>query len=316
MPRIFKTSDVEIAERPRYWRERIADAYFPLDLEYRDGSAFNGELAMQKLGELGYSVLRSDALRYRRLTRHLQAEREESFLLTLPEAAAVEFTQHGRSTLCTPGSFILERSGEPYDFCYGETNALRVLKVPERALRLRIGAPDKLCAVRFDASSGAGALFREYLVLAMPRLEDLGTDAAATIGRHLLDLLGLALESSADPAASEETAVRAAHLRRIEMFVRRNLGDAALGPATIAAACGVSLRYLHRLFQPTGRSVVEYVRELRLEGAREELATGVERIPLATVAYRWGFSDQAQFCRAFKQRYGMSPGEARRREQR
>jgi AraC-like DNA-binding protein len=73
------------------------------------------------------------------------------------------------------------------------------------------------------------------------------------------------------------------------------------------------VRYLHRLFKPTGRSVGDWIRELRLEACRESLSTGERALSLGELAYRWGFSDQAHFCRAFKARFGIPPGEARRR---
>ncbi|MFC6672241.1 helix-turn-helix domain-containing protein [Marinobacterium aestuariivivens] len=51
---------------------------------------------------------------------------------------------------------------------------------------------------------------------------------------------------------------------------------------------------------------------------RGAAAGGDERYPHlkrqrdpAEIAYRWGFADQAQFCRAFKARFGCTAREAR-----
>ncbi|HXH02934.1 MAG TPA: helix-turn-helix domain-containing protein [Candidatus Competibacteraceae bacterium] len=312
MQRIYDTTGVPAPQRAAYWRQSIAAAYFPLELEFGRPEHFHGELTLSSLGDLSLSRLRSDALRYRRQTCHLTADSEEYFLLSIPELAAIEFSQLGRRTLCPPGSFVLERSGEPYEFLYTCANALQVLKLPERALRLRIAGLDRLCAMRFDARDGTRALFVEFLTLAFRHTAALGPAQAATVARQILDLLAMALQREHDVGESEESAVQAAHLRRIESYIRRHLGEPALTPAGIAAACGVSVRYLHRLFQPTGRSVGEWIRELRLEACREALVGGEHAPSIGALAYRWGFADQAHFCRAFKARYGISPGEARR----
>ncbi len=312
MHRSYSTDEVPAGQRADYWSECIASAYFPLALDFAHAETFRGRLSLSALGEVSLSHLESEPLRYRRQTRHLAQDAHESFLLTIPERADFEFSQRGRSTVCAPGGFVLERSGEPYEFVYGRPNALWVLKIPERALRLRVAAPDGLCAMRFDASSGGGALFVDFVRLTARRLPELDAEAAGQLGRQVLDLLGLALARQM-PGDSDESAVQAAHRRRIEAHIRKHLGDTELSPAGIAAACGVSVRYLHRLFQPTGRSVTDWIRELRLDACREALAAGEPGLAIGALAYRWGFADQAHFCRAFKARFGMSPGEARRR---
>ena len=56
-----------------------------------------------------------------------------------------------------------------------------------------------------------------------------------------------------------------------------------------------------------------FLRDLRLEACREALADPAETRTLAETAYRAGFSDQAQFSRLFKARYGATPKEYRMR---
>ncbi|GAB4269816.1 MAG: helix-turn-helix domain-containing protein [Deferrisomatales bacterium] len=309
----YTTAAVPESRRASYWRETIAAAYFPLELQFARAEEFQGELSVVHVGELSLSRLRSAPVGYFRRTGHLAHDAEECFLLSLPLRSAVEFSQCGRRTVCPPGSFVLERSGEPYEFVVPRANELQVLKVPEQALRWRIAAPDRLCALRLDAGSGAGALFVEFLQLAARRLPDLDPQAAQVVARQILDLLAVALEAQQPVGESEESAVRTAHRRRIEAYIRRHLADPRLSPSRVAEACGVSVRYLHRLFQPTGRSVSDWIRELRLQACREALLSGGKDLSLGDLAYRWGFSDQAHFSRAFKARFGIPPSQARRR---
>ncbi len=58
--------------------------------------------------------------------------------------------------------------------------------------------------------------------------------------------------------------------------------------------------------------VADYIREQRLRRCLADLlsAQHVHR-QIADVAYRWGFSDPVYFAKAFKQRFGRTPSDAR-----
>jgi AraC-like DNA-binding protein len=61
-------------------------------------------------------------------------------------------------------------------------------------------------------------------------------------------------------------------LLRVQAFIEERLGDPALSPGMIAAANHISLRYLHKLFEPQSRTVAGFIRERRLERCRRDLA--------------------------------------------
>ena len=84
-------------------------------------------------------------------------------------------------------------------------------------------------------------------------------------------------------------------------------------PATrdeLAAAAGLSLRQLERLFRAAlGMGVAAYYQGVRLDRARSLLRqTGM---PVAEVALACGFTAPAHFARAFRARFGRAPREAR-----
>jgi len=80
----------------------------------------------------------------------------------------------------------------------------------------------------------------------------------------------------------------------------------------IAAYCAISDRYLRKLFlKQTGMQVVEYKHKLRMQMAEELLKDPDQR--LTEIAYRCGYSTQQYFCKVFKDFYGNSPGEMRRK---
>ncbi|GAA2977763.1 hypothetical protein GCM10010519_10910 [Streptomyces lactacystinicus] len=88
----------------------------------------------------------------------------------------------------------------------------------------------------------------------------------------------------------------------------RNLYDPDLSPAGIAAANFMSVRFLHKLFQPEGVTVGGWIRAQRLERCRRDLLRPMAgELGVAGIARRWGFVNSSHFSRAFRAAYGMTP---------
>ena len=311
MKTTITTKGVDLAARSRHWHEAIGQAYFPLDLSFRRPEAFDGELTMWQLGEVSLSRLTSDALMYRRLPKHLQIQGPEEFLVTLPAKSELLFAQGGREVRANPGAFFIERSHEPYEFSHAEPADLWVMKLSLAMLGGRVRAPDRFCSLQFDATNGANGLFVDMVHLIPQRYDAMSEEARSMVGRQLADLLAMALQSDERVLSSGGSTVRMAHLARIESFVRRHIDNPDLGPDEVAAGCGVSVRYLHELLRDTNQTLGSWIRDQRLAAAREDLGNPRDKRAIGEIAYARGFADQAQFSRAFRQCYGITPKEAR-----
>jgi AraC-like DNA-binding protein len=110
---------------------------------------------------------------------------------------------------------------------------------------------------------------------------------------------------------SEGSNLSTLHLSRVERYVAQNLGDPDLSPQSIASACGLSVRYLHKLFASTPFTLSEWVRQQRLEAVPRQLRDPQCHLSIGELAFRWGFNDQAQFTRAFRQQFGCTAREVR-----
>ncbi|MFE7976159.1 helix-turn-helix transcriptional regulator [Streptomyces shenzhenensis] len=64
---------------------------------------------------------------------------------------------------------------------------------------------------------------------------------------------------------------------------------------------------MQRAFAAGGESMSAYIRERRLELARQALLAS--RLSVSEIAAYWQFADGSHFSRAFKQRYGLTPTE-------
>lgn len=307
----YATSDAAVTDRKAYWRDAIDRTYFPLDLSFTNAADFSAELDAWSLGPVSLSRNASDSMVYRRRERHLLNEWDESFLITIPQTSEISFNQDGKTVICRPGAFLVERSHLPYEFSHRETSILWVLKVPSKVLRARVGRPERLATLQFDATRGVGALFVDMIQLAAPRLDEMNETARDLTGKHLVDLLALAVEADERVLGGQSPSVRAAHLQRAERFIRSRLHDTALSPQLVAADCGVSTRYLHQLFETEGTTVCSFIRRQRILMCDEMLRDPSCRKSISEIAYRWGFADQAQFSRHYRAQFGKTPSEAR-----
>ncbi|MDS1138698.1 AraC-like ligand-binding domain-containing protein [Nitratireductor indicus] len=312
MRTLISTSGVDPANRSVHWHSAIAQAYFPLDLHFREPDRFGGRLEEWLLGGVSLSRLRSEALSYHRHPHHLTCDEQEHLLITIPMKTEVFFSQSGREVYCKPGGYIIERSHEPYEFSYGERADLWVMKVEASALGGRIRSPDRFCGMQFTARGGISGLFVDMLHHIPQRFEAMNEEARAAVGLQLVDLLALSIHADERTLTSGGSSVRAAHLSRVEHFVRANLHRRELDPDLIARCCGISVRYLHELFRDTERTLGQWVRDLRIEAVKADLRAPGTKMSIAEICFRRGFGDVAHFSRLFKQQVGCSPGEYRR----
>jgi AraC-like DNA-binding protein len=313
MKSTITTRGVDVSGRSRHWHETIARTYFPLDLSFQHPEAFDGELTSWDLGDVSLSRLTSDPLIYRRLPKHFREPGPEEFLVTLPAKSELRFSQGGKEVRANPGAFFIERSHEPYEFSHAEPADLWVMKLSKAMLGGRIRAPDRFCSLQFDATNGANGLFVDMVHLIPARYDSMTEETRSIVGRQLVDLLALAIQADERVLTSGQSSVRTAHLARIESFVRRHIDDPDLGPDEVAAGCGISVRYLHELLRDTNTTLGQWIRDTRLQAAMEDLKNPADRRAIGEIAYARGFTDQAQFSRAFRSRFGLTPKEARGR---
>lgn len=102
-------------------------------------------------------------------------------------------------------------------------------------------------------------------------------------------------------------------LLKLTEIIRSNFDNEQFGVKEAARIYGVSRSHLHRrLKKLTGKSVSQFIRELRLEKSMELLQKDMATV--SEIAYSVGFHSPTYFNTCFKEYYGFTPGEAKIRE--
>lgn len=144
----------------------------------------------------------------------------------------------------------------------------------------------------------ASQIYREF------RSEDAA--AALAIEGHALAMVGEIVRVG----TRRERSPKPPWLKRAIDLLHARMQD-PVSMAEIAAEVGVHPTHLAQTFRERmGCTMGEYLRRIRIEAARVELASTSK--PLAAIALDAGFSDQSHFTRVFKRLSGETPGAWRR----
>ena len=221
-------------------------------------------------------------------------------------------THRGREFVMRPGSMALLKLDEPF-FAADGMNEKRFTNVhlPMATLRALVPGVDDLVARELEPG-GALSLAMDYsdLLLRHPGAVD---EAGFAIASHLMDLAALGLGARSDVAAqARRGGVRAVRLKAVLTILEKCFTEPDFSAQKLAAAAGLSERYVNELLYEAGASFTMRLLDLRLRKAADLLAHAGER-RISDIAFDCGFNDLSYFNRCFRRRFGLTPTAARGR---
>ncbi len=125
-------------------------------------------------------------------------------------------------------------------------------------------------------------------------------------------LSGLFLQMLQEVANQQQKKMYPDILHKALRYIAINLNDPELSREKIASSCGTSVRTLGRLFSELlGTPVIQYVIKQRLEQVCGMLA--LPRFSIKEIALRSGFQSAGFLSAQFRQHYGLTPKEYRKK---
>ena len=100
-------------------------------------------------------------------------------------------------------------------------------------------------------------------------------------------------------------------IAKVKTYIRHHYSEKNIGAEELAGMVYLSPGYLSAVFkEETGVTLNRYIREVRMEKARE-LVEGTN-MKIAQIAKEVGFSNSSYFCRSFREFFGNSPESCRK----
>lgn len=295
------------------WPGLINDLFGQTEVAIGDVLDFRGSITHARLGSLDLVDVASTREVSKRTARHIVRDNRDSFILVNVVRGSVRLQQSPHNIDMPAGSFTLYASGRPLLWSHDEHAEIRNVAIPGSMLRGRLRNVDRLLCRPNSDRIALWRLTSDFLISLAGQLRRLPGHAAHGIAGQLFELVTLALETDEDDLPLETGSVRAALRRKCDTYIRSRIADPSLDRETIAAAVGMSVRSLHRIFREADQTVGDFIREARLGAAHAMLTDpGKAHLSIAEIACRAGFRSQAHFANVFKDGYGLVAGECRR----
>ncbi|MEM9104077.1 MAG: helix-turn-helix domain-containing protein [Pseudomonadota bacterium] len=307
--RTWSCSSARIQNQFERWADNLASAFVRLEPTHLSSQPFRGRIAQVSSGDLKVSQVTASAHRVERLPAHIAASAEDTCFLNLQLHGVGLTRQGGRACTTRPMDMAVVRTAEPFSIDHADNFSLYSITIN------RTDLPADLLDRQTLSLSGSPASREIWKLLQTTARLSLSPGTAKSAARNNLSsyfsgLIHLAVDLESDrPVDAVQRSVR---LDMVLDYIANNLTARGLGAAMIARSLGISTRYLHRIFEPTGCTVSDHINKMRLAASAKALRNWRHR-RISAIAYAHGYQDLSYFNRRFKQAYGETPGQYRAR---
>ncbi|MBV8539731.1 MAG: helix-turn-helix domain-containing protein [Pseudonocardiales bacterium] len=223
-------------------------------------------------------------------------------------------TQDGDAVELRPGGIALFDTTRPHTLAMPDAFRMVTLRFPHRVVGLDPHHTRGLTAVPWACATGVGAIVSVVLAELGNHLDELSVTEADQLGNSILTMIRSLLADRLAQTSADPVAARQMLLARMQEFARDHLPDVSLSPAMLARQHNVSLRYVQVLFAEHGTSPARWIRDERLARCYAYLANPqYDHLTVTAIGERWGLCGASQISRLFREQYGSTPREFRKR---
>jgi AraC-like DNA-binding protein len=312
--RLVETGDAKVAHA------EAVKLFAPHRLETPAKAPFQALLHHLRLGSLAFYFIR-----YKPGAVIASGPMKRYYLCLVPVAGVCEVTQALTAMRLVPGTLGVVNASQPISLRWRNDCAQLVVKIDRKALdevasgalALPVKRPIEFEPepVRLDAAAPLVALI-DFLYADLDASRSAassraGEAAAANLFLNtLLRQVPNSLSQSLDRPASRAAPY---YVRRAEEFLQMHAA-AEVSLDEVVAVAGVSARTLFKGFSDfRGIGPMAFLKGVRLDMARQDLAAGAPRRGVTEVAQAWQFQHLGHFARDYKARFGELPSDTRRR---
>jgi AraC-like DNA-binding protein len=311
MDLVFATDELPQAKRYAAWRDAICDVYVHVDVKAVDPDRYRGFIREAKFGEVVLTDILLSEQRIRRNRQHISKLDKECYYLQLVQRGNISVVQAGETHRSNAARGAIFSATEQYELHgHGEVRSF-YLELPRDEFAQRFPRERIPVSAAINTTQGLGRIATEFCASLATEGGRLDDAARAGMGGQLMDILAFTLLAAEGDTPAVEGAVQKARLRSLQNWIEVHIADHGLSLERIAAANGMSLRYLHTLFGHCEMSASEWIWSRRLQLAYDAIARG-DRRSITSIAFDHGFSSSAHFSTLFRRKFGMAPREVAR----
>ena len=272
---------------------------------------FRSWIQRRRFGGVIFSEMGVDpCVSYRRDSAKIESD--EYVCITAQTMGQQQFVQPHADIDSQMGDVFIWSAQAPSRSICNETAAVKTLMVPIALAERRIGNVGDLYGRKAGRDERMTNLIFSHLLNLHQSVDFAPSEKLIDIIIATLELLRSCLPDIGE--ACQGTNYQKELFGRCATFIRANLTEESLSITSVANHIGISTRSLQQLFTLSDTTFGTYVRKGRLTLASQALAVpAFVKVSVTEVAHRFGFYDLAHFSRTFKNEFGCSPTDFRRR---
>jgi AraC family transcriptional activator of tynA and feaB len=299
----WSTEHLQSGQALSYWRDVICENLLQMHIQTSQESAFFAHIEKHVFGPIKVNFISVSEQKVWR-ERTAGGAKDHVFHLIQVRKGVQLAEQYGRSLKVEAGDCLLIDCLAGFEFDFPEGVEALVLEIRRDWLKGWLPAPEDASARLIDGRSGWGGTLASALNNITPATVGATGLPPMVVAEQIVSLLGLAVAHE-DPTP---TTHKRALLRRVTETIRERCHEPDLNPATVAAALGLSRRYVHLLFASTGTTFSQELYECRLHRAQRLLCDKrFDGLGIAEIAWNCGFSEPSHFTHRFRERFGSPP---------
>ncbi len=294
------------------WADIVTTALGTTKVEaVRDEGGFSGQLELWNVGYLRVAHVNLSGAAVRGMRRRSAHAPQAFSWLAASLGGGFELCYNSRSVIMAPGQMTILDPSRTYVTTFAASSEVLWARIPHAFLEPRFTGSAQ---VVIDGTRGAGQLAFDTLKSIVNHAAHLRPEQGRPVADGLLNMITAAGLDLAEPPADEPKGP-ALTLRRVKAFILENLSDDSLSADSVAAANGLATRYINKLFEREGSSLMRWVWRQRLDAARAALArAALDSHSVGSVAYTYGFKTASHFSHAFRRQFGYPPRAEKRLE--
>ncbi|MDS1135996.1 helix-turn-helix domain-containing protein [Nitratireductor indicus] len=306
---LVSTDMVEDEFKNEFWREATRPFYETVPLVGNENRQLEGTIRSRQAAGLIFGSVTFNAQRYNRNRRIIAWSGLDQYLIAVITAGDMAGDFAGTNVTARTGDICVLDLAQVLQSQVNAGGTFSAL-IPRQTLAKATGHTN-LHGLVLKAHQPMTKLLTAYLEGVSDFGEQLSDDEGAAVQEAMITILAAALRGEQPDDAGEIQPLNRALRQRALDFIDGNMNNPDLSPDFILRRFNVSRAHLYRMFAQDG-GIANVIRDRRLDAAFIELTrTGLAPRSIAEIAFTLGFTNAAHFSRRFRERFDLTPSEAR-----
>lgn len=308
---LFTVDNIPMHERYGIWKESIQCLFEVNAAKHVRENDFRTSIESHLFGSLMLMTVRSRQQKWSRSYAQIAGNGMDHYGIGLYKKGSIQCEKANGGTELPDGGLLVYDLTQPFKATTTDHETVNLV-IPRPLIEDLIHQPDDHCMRYLSPTDPVVRIIRDLIVSLERNVRFLSRPQAMavekTIPLLLANCLNTASGATRDTAHERQSITSMVRMRR---YFRENLASPNLNPRQAAHDLGVSRSKLYNYFSPYG-GVYNYIRDMRLRRAMSLLNDPLgKRSSIYDVALACGFSSDASFIRAFREKFGVTPGEVR-----